>query len=101
MHDNRGAHVDEQGELHLGEALDEKLALADRFGLELGFYPFDQDTYLEIVRHYYDKAELPPADWEVARVDALRWGLERASRSGRTAHQFVTDLAGRTALEPR
>lgn len=99
MHDNRGAHVDEQGELHLGEALDEKLALADRFGLELGFYPFDQATYLEIVRHYYDKAGLAPEDWEAVRAGALRWGLERASRSGRTAHQFVIDLAGRAALE--
>ena len=99
MQDNRAARVDEQGELHLGEALDEKLALADRFGLELGFYPFDQDTYLAIVRRYYEHAGLPASGWEDARAEALRWALARASRSGRTAHQFVTDLAGRTALD--
>jgi len=99
MQDNRAARVDEQGELHLGEALDEKLALADRFGLELGFYPFDQDTYLAIVRRYYDQAGLAASGWEDARAEALRWALARASRSGRTARQFVTDLAGRTALD--
>ena len=99
MQDNRGARVDEQGELHLGEALDEKLALADRFGLELGFYPFDQDTYLAIVRRYYEQAGLPASGWDDARAEALRWALARASRSGRTARQFVTDLAGRTALD--
>jgi predicted AAA+ superfamily ATPase len=99
MLDNRGAHVDEQGELHIGEALDEKLALADRFGLELGFYPFDQETYLAIVRHYYDQAGLPAGEWDAARAGALRWALERASRSGRTAYHFVVDLAGRAALD--
>jgi predicted AAA+ superfamily ATPase len=99
MADNRGAHVDEQGELHLGEALDEKLALSDRFGLKLGFYPFDQDTYLSIVWHYVEKAELEGLDRDQVRADALRWALERASRSGRVARQFADDLAGRTELE--
>ena len=46
------ARVDDQGELHLGEALEEKLALADRFGLVLGFYNFNQATYLAIVTSY-------------------------------------------------
>jgi predicted AAA+ superfamily ATPase len=103
MADNRGAHVDEHGELHLGEALDEKLALADRFGLRLGFYPFDQDTYLSIVRHYAERADLDleALGWDDVRADALRWALERGSRSGRVAHQFVDDLAGRVALESK
>jgi predicted AAA+ superfamily ATPase len=90
-------HLDEDGELHLGEALDEKLALSDRFGLVLGFYGFDQRTYLAIVEHYVKKAglELPSGP---VREDALRWALARSSRSGRTARQFVDDLAGRAAL---
>ena len=102
MADNRGAQVDENNELHLGEALDEKLALSDRFGLKLGFFPFDQDTYLAIVRHYVDKANIDPeADWDLVRGESLRWALERASRSGRVARQYVDDLVGRLALEDK
>jgi len=102
MADNRAARVDDRGELHLGEALDEKLALSDRFGLKLGFYPFDQDTYLAIVRHYVDSAGVDlrdgGLDWEQVRADSLRWALERASRSGRVARQYVDDLVGRLEL---
>lgn len=100
MADNRMARVDEQGELHLGEALEEKLALADRFGLVLGFYSFDQATYLEIVAHYLARAGIPVLD-ESMRRDALRFALERASRSGRTARQFVDDAVGRMRLEEK
>ena len=95
--DNAAARVDADGELHLGEALEEKLAIADRFGLVLGFYGFDQPTYLAIVERYAKQARLSlPA--EELRTEALRWALARSSRSGRTARQFVDDLAGRRAL---
>lgn len=97
MAENREARVDEAGELHLGEALEEKLALSDRFGLVLGFYGFDQDTYLAIVEHYARKRGVRAALDEL-RAEALRWALRRSSRSGRTAHQFVDDLAGREQL---
>lgn len=95
--DNAGAHLDDAGELRLGEAVDEKLALSDRFGLVLGFYGFDQQTYLAIVERYARKAGVQ-ADWTQVREDALRWALDRSNRSGRTARQFVNDLAGREAL---
>jgi predicted AAA+ superfamily ATPase len=91
------AGLDERGELHMGETVEEKLALSDRFGLLLGFFGFDQPTYLAIVERYARKAglELPR---ERLHGEALRFALERASRSGRTARQFVDDLAGRVAL---
>ncbi len=92
--DNRGAHLDERGELHLGEALEEKLALADRFGLVIGFYGFDQETYLRIVRAWAGRAGLALPEAEL-RERALRFALERSSRSGRTARQFVESLADR------
>jgi predicted AAA+ superfamily ATPase len=95
--DNRAARLDDAGELHPGEALEEKLALSDRFGLVLGFYGFDQATYLEIVHRYVRKAEIR-APREVLEREALRWALDRSSRSGRTAKQFVDDVAGREAL---
>jgi predicted AAA+ superfamily ATPase len=97
--ENQQVRVDEDGELRLGEALDEKLALADRFGLVLGFFGFDQETYSRIVEHLARKAGVA-LDAE-ARQEALRWALDRSSRSGRTARQFVADLAGRRALERR
>ncbi len=96
--ENAEVRLDADGELHLGEALEEKLALSDRFGLVLGFFGFDQPTYLRIVDHWARRAglELEPGR---LREEALRFALERSSRSGRTARQFVDDLAGRLALE--
>jgi predicted AAA+ superfamily ATPase len=96
--ENQAVRVDEDGELHVGEALEEKLSLSDRFGLVLGFFGFDQPTYLAIVERLARRAGLV-VDAERLRRDALRWALERASRSGRTARQFVDDLTGRLALE--
>jgi predicted AAA+ superfamily ATPase len=95
--DNRDARLDEHGDLHMGEVVDEKLALSDRFGLVLGFYPFDQTTYLAIVDHYAQKAGLRTPRERIVE-EALRWALRRSSRSGRTAKQFVDDLAGREAI---
>jgi predicted AAA+ superfamily ATPase len=97
MEENREARIDEAGELHPGEASEEKLALSDRFGLVLGFHGFDQATYLAIVQHYLERAEVDLAPDDV-REEALAWALRRASRSGRTARQFVTDLVGRHQL---
>ena len=98
--DNREARLDEHGDLHMGETVDEKLALSDRFGLLLGFYAFDQRTYLEIVDHYAKRAGVE-AGREPLHEEALRFALARASRSGRTARQFVDDFAGREALARR
>ena len=95
--DNAQIGLDAAGDLQVGETVDEKLALSDRFGLVIGFYAFDQDAYLEVVKHYAAKAGLE-TPWEELRADALRWALRRASRSGRCARQFVDDLAGRKAL---
>jgi predicted AAA+ superfamily ATPase len=100
MEENRQARLGEDGELRLGEALDEKLALSDRFGLVLGFFGFDQDTYLAIVERYAKQAGVGLGSEEL-RAEALRFALDRSNRSGRTARQFVDDLAGREALRKR
>jgi len=77
-----------------GEAVEEKVSLSDRFGLWLGFHKCNQDEYLEMVRGYCTYFKLDaPAD-QIER-DALEWAMTRGSRSGRTAWQFVQDLAGR------
>jgi predicted AAA+ superfamily ATPase len=95
--DNAQIGLDAAGDLQVGETVDEKLALSDRFGLVIGFYAFDQDAYLEVVKHYAAKAGLA-TPWDELRAEALRWALRRASRSGRSARQFIDDLAGRKAL---
>ena len=98
VQDNFQAKLDEENELHLGEVLEEKLALADRFGLTLGFYCFNQETYLEIVENYLVSEGAGPLD-EIARSGALRWARRRGARSGRTARQFVNDWVGRLRVE--
>ena len=97
MADNREARLDDAGELQLGEALEEKLALSDRFGLVIGFYAFPQAVYLEIVAHYLEQAGFALS--AEAREEALRWTVARGSRSGRTARQFVDDYVGRARLK--
>lgn len=86
-------------EIHPGEAVEEKVSLSDRFGLWLSFYPFDQDAYLEITRHWLKRFGVPTAQLEAARPEALQWALMRGSRSGRTAWQFAKDWAARHAPE--
>ena len=77
-----------------GEAVEEKVSLSDRFGLWLGFHKCNQDEYLAMVRGYCDHFHLDAPVAEIER-DALEWAVTRGSRSGRTAWQFVQDLAGR------
>ena len=81
------------GEIHPGEAIEEKISLSERFGLWISFYPFGQDEYLAIVELWLRHFGIEPSD--ALRSQALVWALERGSRSGRVAHQFARDVAGR------
>lgn len=90
--------VFEDGELHPSDTLEEKMSLSDRFGLRVGLYTFDADTYLAIVRNYAMLRGLPVDD-SVLVADALRWSIAHGSYSGRTARQFVDDLEGRGQLQ--
>ena len=90
-------HVDD-GDLHPGETVEEKISLSERFGVWLSFYPFRQDDYLDIVRHWLKHFGVPDAHWVQAEPEALRWALQRGSRSGRVAWQFARDWAGKHAV---
>ncbi|SEO97188.1 ATP-binding protein [Aquisalimonas asiatica] len=85
------------GEIHHGEAVEEKISLSERFGLWVSFHPFSQDAYLEIVQGWLQRFGIDDAP-EAVREDALRFALERGSRSGRVAWQFARDWAGRRGL---
>jgi predicted AAA+ superfamily ATPase len=72
------------------DAVDDNLALADRFGLSLGFHNASQDDYLEILRGYAAQYALT-----LDEAEALEWAKRRGARSGRIAWHFITELAGR------
>ena len=95
MKDNLAATHDENGELHPGEAIEEKISLSERFGLWISFYPFSQPEYLAIVGQWLRHFGLADAAVASLRAEALVWALERGSRSGRVAYQFARDRAGR------
>jgi len=95
MKDNLAATYDEDGELHPGEAVEEKISLSERFGLWISFYPFSQPEYLAIVAQWLRHFGLDEAAIAAQRSEALVWALERGSRSGRVAFQFARDCAGR------
>jgi len=97
MAENLEAKHQEDGEIHPGERVEEKISLSERFGLWVSFYPFRQDDYLGIVAHWLASFGCGAAEIDAARGDALRFALERGSRSGRVAWQFARDWAGRHA----
>jgi len=92
--DNQEVHIVE-GEIHPGEAIEEKISLSERFGLWLSFYPYNQDQYLQIVAHWLRRFDAGDIGKEPTRLAALRWARQRGSRSGRVARQFAIDQAGR------
>lgn len=94
QHENREARIVD-GEIHQGEGVEEKISLSDRFGVWLSFYPFGQDQYLRVVRHWLGRLGVTITDPETVDRAALQWALRRGSRSGRTAWQFARDWAGR------
>ena len=95
MSDNASYVHQSDGDLHPGETVEEKISLSERFGLWLSFYPFKQDDYLDIVAHWLGSFGCNAEQIEAARGDALRWALQRGSRSGRVAWQFAKDHAGK------
>ncbi|MEO7055725.1 MAG: ATP-binding protein [Caldimonas sp.] len=88
----------EDGEVHPGEVVEEKISLSERFGLWVSFYPFTQGEYLAIAAEWLRGFGVGADAIAAARQEALVWALERGSRSGRVAFQFAKDYAGRQAV---
>lgn len=81
---------EQQDAIAARDVMDDKLALADRFGLSLGFHMIDQPTYVAIVAGYAQAHGLT-----FDPLEAINWATVRGSRSGRVAWQYVVELAGR------
>ena len=95
MKENLTYQHTEDGEVHPGEVVEEKISLSERFGLWLSFYPFTQAEYLTIVAQWLRAFGVSETAITAARQESLVWALERGSRSGRVAQQFAKDYAGR------
>jgi len=95
MKDNLSYTHTEDGEVHPGEVIEEKISLSERFGLWVSFYPFSQEEYLHIVDQWLQSLGVAKDASAKAHPEALIWALERGSRSGRVAYQFARDFAGR------
>lgn len=97
MKDNLSYTHTDDGEVHPGEVVEEKISLSERFGLWVSFYPFTQNEYLTIVSQWLTSLGVTASKVQAAHPEALVWALERGSRSGRVAYQFARDYAGRHA----
>ncbi|WP_166359193.1 DUF815 domain-containing protein [Pseudomonas akapageensis] len=93
------------GEVHPNEAVEDKIALSDRFGLWLSFYPFTQDHFLSVVEHWIGElAQKAGLVWERSEeLDklAIRWATGRGNRNGRCAYQFARYWVGLKLLEQK
>jgi predicted AAA+ superfamily ATPase len=102
--DNRGAMMIE-GEIHHGEAVEEKMSLSGRFGLWVAFHPFSQDLYVDVVRRWVEKLCAgigTPLEWtREAEAQAVLWSQRKGDRSGRIAYQFACDWGGREGMRRR
>lgn len=103
--DNQHWQQGDGGELHPSEAVEDKIALSDRFGLWLSFYPFNQEHYLAVVRHWIaEYARLSNLTWqftEETAKEAISWATARGNRNGRCAAQFAKQWVGLRLLEQR
>jgi predicted AAA+ superfamily ATPase len=95
MKENLSYQHMEDGEVHPGEVVEEKISLSERFGLWISFYPFTQAEYLAIVAQWLRNFGVAEESIASARQESLVWALERGSRSGRVAQQFARDYAAR------
>ena len=96
--DNTLRFQPDDDEIHPQETGEEKISLSDRFGLKIGFYQINQETYFRIIDHWVAKRNLQ-VDPALVRKLALEWLQHSSGRSGRVARQFVDDLTGRLMLE--
>ncbi len=95
MSENLSYKHTEDGEVHPGEVVEEKISLSERFGLWVSFYPITQAEYLAIVAQWLRGFGVDEQAIAAARQESLVWALERGSRSGRVAYQFAKDYSGR------
>lgn len=77
--------------VHKNENIEEKISLSDRFGLWIGFHNFSQDDYINIFKSYSDYFKIPINKEDIKK--SLEWSIKRGNRTGRTAWQYILEIA--------
>ena len=83
--------------IHTHENIDEKISLSDRFGLWIGFHNISQEEYLIIIKNYCKYYKIDYSDKDLK--DSIKWSLQRGNRTGRTAWQYIIQLASTKNLK--
>ena len=73
------------------DLIEERLSLVDRFGLRIGFFSMDKETFLKTVEMYAELFKVDIPKEELHRL-AKEYIAEVGKLSGRTALQFVKSL---------
>lgn len=97
--DNLEYHQSPDGEIHPGDSIEEKVSLADRFGLQITFYGFNQQEYLNLIHAWLSRFGWSDEDIKAQEKLALQWATQKGNRSGRVAMQFAKQVAGQRMVE--
>lgn len=97
--DNLESQQSPDGEIHPGDSIEEKVSLADRFGLQISFYGFSQQEYLNLIQAWLSRFGWSEAEIKAQENLALQWATQKGNRSGRVAMQFAKQLAGQRMIE--
>ena len=77
--------------IHKNENIEEKVSLSDRFGLWIGFHNLSQDDYINIFKSYANFFKIKINEEDI--IKSLEWSIQRGNRTGRTAWQYILELA--------
>jgi len=83
-----------EDDIHARDTVEEKMSLADRFGLQVAFLAPDQELYLQIVKELAKQRKINIDGSQLTKL-ALQWELGHSGRSGRLAKQFIDYLEGK------
>ena len=83
--------------IHTDESVEEKISLSDRFGLWIGFHNLSQEDYLNIIKKYSNYYNINLSDEEIK--NSIKWSLQRGNRTGRTAWQYIIEIAAKKNLK--
>ena len=89
--------VEQDGDIHRSDTMEEKLSLANRFGVTIGYYKPSRQEFYEIVSTLSEKNGLK-IDPDQLKLEADRWEMNHGGISGRTAQQFVDHLLGMNVI---
>ena len=98
--DNTEINQSENGELRPGDSLEQKISLADRFGLQINFYGFSQPEYLKTVQFWLNEYHWQQQEnWDSLQLKAIQYATQQGNRSGRIANQFAKMIVGQEMLQ--